>query len=545
MSRFGELLRLYRDQSRDRELEKKNLTQARLAELLSRDLRLDRDHGYTAQTVSNWERGKYHIPLGERRVLIGLVRVLYHCQGLSTLTEANTFLESGGYRGLDHEEIQTFFAHWQAVAEPEPPVPVPAPAPSPKEEPLPPPPGHGAAIRLVIIFLGELVFRPSEEIRELVYQGLNGPPPHWPRIFLMLLGWPFDKWSAEKFLQALGWISIWLSTWTFTLPMMMWPFANDARAWLAAVTYIGAASVLPLGVGILTRTGDEFWHARAIKSRYVRLYTYQGAFLGFHIGYAIVFLVKLVASYPGLSHWGLLDGLAAAWPVVLSYAAARQIPFNLWRAYGRLQLDGNMIFFVFVFFPLGFGLFFWVFHPILLTPEFGIPILLSSAAFLAALTAWQRRRTGSGVIPVYVWIAIWGIVIVLSELITTPNALAPASTACLFSVLALLSARNRIHATFRGLLGFALVGILLVVLIEREPLLGRIAVLLAILLWLGFARQYLWFPLSFWATLLAISAGLALYRYAGWSDGYAALLICGLTMVILFAEWRRPPPPGP
>jgi hypothetical protein len=398
----------------------------------------------------------------------------------------------------------------------------------------------------VIIFLGELVFRPSEEIRELVNRGLNGPPPRWPRIFLMLLGWPFDKWTAEKFLQALGWVSIWLLTWTFTFPMMMWPFANDAQAWLAAAVYIGAASVLPLGVGGLTRTdGDEFWRAQPIKSRYVRLYTYQGAFLGFHIGYAIVFLAKLLTSYVSLSHWGLLDGLAAVWPVVLSYASARQIPFNLWRAYGRLQLDDNLIFFVFVFFPLGFGLFFWMNYSILLPPEFGIPILLFSAGVLAALTAWRRQRTGSGVIPVHFWIALWGSVIVLYELTTAPNALAPAATACLFSVLALLWARNRIRATLRGLFGLVVIGGLLVVLIEREPLLGRLAVLLVLLLWWGFARQYLWFPPSFWATLLAISAGLALYRYAGWPDSQAALLMCGLTALILFGEWRRPAIPNP
>jgi hypothetical protein len=70
MSHFGELLRLYREQCSDRELEKKNLTQARLAELLSRDLGLDRDHGYTAQTISNWERGRYRIPVDERPVLL-------------------------------------------------------------------------------------------------------------------------------------------------------------------------------------------------------------------------------------------------------------------------------------------------------------------------------------------------------------------------------------------------------------------------------------------------------------------------------------------
>jgi len=65
MSRFGELLCLYRRQSRDQERGGK-LTQERLGELLGRELG---DMGYTGAAISEWERSKSQIHKDHRKVL--------------------------------------------------------------------------------------------------------------------------------------------------------------------------------------------------------------------------------------------------------------------------------------------------------------------------------------------------------------------------------------------------------------------------------------------------------------------------------------------
>lgn len=80
MSRFGELLRYYRSKCRD-EQRQRTLSQERLGEFLGHVLG---DAGYTGAAVSEWERGKSRISHDQRKVLVGLVKVLHDCKGLET-----------------------------------------------------------------------------------------------------------------------------------------------------------------------------------------------------------------------------------------------------------------------------------------------------------------------------------------------------------------------------------------------------------------------------------------------------------------------------
>jgi hypothetical protein len=110
----------------------------------------------------------------------------------------------------------------------------------------------------------------------------------------------------------------------------------------------------------------------------------------------MVFAIALLFHYLGITRlpaW--LNGLAAAWPLILGYAAARQVPFNLWRAYHGLRLKDGAIFFTFVLFGPLFGVFFYNFYSLLLTPSTGITIILLTVGILAGLMTWQRRRTGT------------------------------------------------------------------------------------------------------------------------------------------------------
>ncbi|MCI0562715.1 MAG: helix-turn-helix domain-containing protein [Nitrososphaera sp.] len=167
-NQFGTLLRLYRERCEDTEWQKARLTQARLGELLGQKLGLR--EGYSHGAISEWERGKSQIHKDDRQVLVSLIKILHERGGLRTPTEANTFLLAGNYRPLNDEEFRQIF-------------------PGEKEEMPNPTPNFGAndQWRLMAMFLGELVFRPSERFRQVLVTVSEGPPPHWARALLASL----------------------------------------------------------------------------------------------------------------------------------------------------------------------------------------------------------------------------------------------------------------------------------------------------------------------------------------------------------------------
>lgn len=107
MSEFGELLRRYRDQSRELNTGKP-LTQNLVADLLQAKTGLT----YTSAAVSEWERGKSRIDKDDRLTLIGLISVLHEGGGIKTLQAANRLLGEGNYRELDADEMKRINPTW-------------------------------------------------------------------------------------------------------------------------------------------------------------------------------------------------------------------------------------------------------------------------------------------------------------------------------------------------------------------------------------------------------------------------------------------------
>lgn len=101
MSTFGELLRQYRMATQE-PTRGRPLSQARLATLLAQE---PGGHGYTAMTISNWEKNKHLIRQDERDLLLSLIFVLHTYGGIKSLDEANALLQNGNYRALDPVEI--------------------------------------------------------------------------------------------------------------------------------------------------------------------------------------------------------------------------------------------------------------------------------------------------------------------------------------------------------------------------------------------------------------------------------------------------------
>lgn len=400
MNEFGKLLRQARLRSTDPHDPSRGLTQEQLGSLIGQVVG---DEGYSGAAISNWERGRHHLHKDEQPVLAALIQVLYDGGGLTTLAEADELLAAGNYR-LSATALRRIFPDAEIT-----------PPERPSEEE--PPPGQW---RLAVMFLGELAFQPSKKIRALLGSAAGGGRPRWPNLMLGLLGELFDHGSSRGVLRAIIWLGIWLLGWGLTFPLMGWPFHDAGSVYRAALYYAAGSIIVPLLIGAMVSTrSDPFWQDKAPVSRItLRLYTHQGASVGFNLGVITLFGLALVVFYVDL--WPiprLLAGLAALWPLILGLAAARQVPINLWGAFKQLRLKDGAIFFVFFLFGPAWALFFHASHPMLLSRHLGPIILLGAIGSLAALTLWQQKRSGSSIIPASIWATIFGTLAVLNELV--------------------------------------------------------------------------------------------------------------------------------
>ena len=123
----------------------------------------------------------------------------------------------------------------------------------------------------------------------------------------------------------------------------------------------------------------------------LRLYTYQGAGIGFNLGYFFVFPLGLARHYLNLESTAWIEIAAATLGLVLGNTAARVVPYNLWRAYGRLTFkDGGIFFVVALLGPL-WGFFFLEYYSILLTPILGIIVILLAVTITVIISARQAK----------------------------------------------------------------------------------------------------------------------------------------------------------
>ena len=158
---------------------------------------------------------------------------------------------------------------------------------------------------------------------------------------------------------------------------------------------------------------NTFWQQYKLAAAPVtRLYTHQGAFIGFHLGYFLAFVIGLLRYYLHLQPTIWFDLTSTIFPLVVGYIGARLVPYNLWLAYGRLNLtDGEIFFFFIVFGPLWSFMFLEI-YPYILNPLTGAIIILLAISTFITLTAWQYRQKGTTIIPFYWWIIIIGLALI-------------------------------------------------------------------------------------------------------------------------------------
>ena len=370
MSTFGKTLRSFRQASNDPDRLNRRLTQERLGELIGDEMG---DDGFTGAAVSEWELGKSKISAENRNVLIALIKVLHKTGSLHTDVEANTFLELGHYRTLNQGETQEIFGRL--------------------------PNQFGAASVESYtrtdtsgpIWLAGIFSISQEEIDELISEAKEGPEPSWPRILAAVLRKISDRFSFS--LNTVLWICVWLLAWGLIRPSLQLPYANQEVAFGALGMYAVGSIVLPLLIGLQVNTSDnEFWKAqRQIKPFLLRLYTYQGAGIGFNVGYFLAFPFVLVRYFLGFNPSGWLEMLAVTVSLIFGTMAARVVPHNLLRAYQRLAFKDGRIFFVVALAGIFWAVFFFQYYALLLTPGRGIWIILT-AFTLAIFTVTRQAK---------------------------------------------------------------------------------------------------------------------------------------------------------
>jgi len=392
MTDFGTQLRIIRKRCIDPDIPGRGLTQERFGELLGRELGI---HGsFSGAAVSDWERGKSRIRADDRLVLISLLIVLRRQRGIRTVSEANELLEAGNYRALNPVEIEKVF-----------------------------PEDHGSVdlrsqqkdYQNFPSFSAEKVFLiSSKELRTLFIKAKEGPEPAWPRMLVALFRLFLDRWTVLHSLKALLWFWIWLFAWGLMAASLHWPFSSHEDAISVVRMYIGGTLAIPPLIGLLTDTKNNiFWQQHNLATAAVtRLYTHQGAFIGFHLGYFLAFVIGLFRYYLHQQSTIWFDLTAMALPLVVGHIGARLVPYNLWQAYGRLNLtDGEVFFFFVVFGPL-WGFLFLEIYPYLLNPIIGAIIIWLAITTLVILMAWQHRQKSTTLIPAYWWAVLFGFILI-------------------------------------------------------------------------------------------------------------------------------------
>jgi len=373
---FGEILRTFRQASNDPKRLNRRLSQERLGELMGHEMG---DFGFSGAAVSNWERGENKISVEDRNVLIALIKVLHKCDGLRTLKDANQLLEAGNYRALHDDEKQKVFGEITEEINVEPPT-----------------PKQNISTRSLFALLLENLFSISEdEYQELITRVEEGPHPTWPRLLAAFMRIAADNWSLS--LADINWIWVWWLAWWLIAPSLRWPFEDRQSSVIAMQMYIAGTLAIPLLIGLLVNTKDnEYWKQNsAANSKLVRLYTYQGAAIGFNLGYFFVLPLVLVRYYLQLGSSIWLEIAAVTVGLILGNMAARVVPYNLLLAYERLTLADGRIFFVVALLGPMWGLFFLEYYSILLTPVSGIIIILAALTAVVFISTWQARKKTS------------------------------------------------------------------------------------------------------------------------------------------------------
>lgn len=335
-SNFGEQLRHFRLLCRHNETGKP-ITQSQFAEFLYTEI----DILYSNTAISDWEIGKSRIDVNDRYLLSGIIKILKQYGGIKTLLDANYLLELGDYRALNKEEIKFLFP--ESVTE--------------KEK-------------------------------------VSGPVPAWAEESVTFVRKFTDSLSVRQFVKIIIWVWIFFITYWLILPSLQFPFLNEETAIKDMRFYVIGTLCIPLAIGLMTDIkNNSYWKEQPIqKPINLWLYMFQGAYVGFHIGYFFMFFLTLMLTQFTLQSAVWFEIIKILFIIILSYASAQLVPYNLWRAYQRLELKDGWIFFIFVIVGVGWALFFLEYYEMLTTPILGVILMLISITLIIIIESVKKKN---------------------------------------------------------------------------------------------------------------------------------------------------------
>ena len=519
MSSFGETLRKYRESSKDVK-SSRHLSQEHLAELVGRELGLR--NGLSGAAVSDWERGESEISASDRLTLVAIVKVLYKQGGLKNIPEADLLLEAGNYKGLSLDEKNQVFPEKMIDGD--------------EQE------GHPLfeKSRKLILFWSGNIFYDNENLTEQLARAEEGPPPSWPRKVVVLINGGMAGSSVFRTLRLFLWFLLLLFSMWLIAPSLRWPFTGQAQAASVIIMYIAGSLSVPAIVGLFTNTrNNPFWRERQLATdRNLRLYTHQGSVVGFHVGYFGIFAINLALYYFGSRSTQWLELVEITLLLVVTYWSAHLVPYNLLKAYQRLDLADGAIFFVFMILGPVWGAFFYYDYPILLDTIAGPWVVLSACGLLIFGVAWQYRRTGSTIIPAHWWVFLGGFVLVVYQMTVAKNTFSVVALAGIIIALGTLLALERIRFTLRGLLGFLFVAFILQVIFSFNLWVGRTVTGIALFLWWRWGKEYLSFPLVFWGVVVALAVCLWGWKQQWLPDNGISVVFAVVTTLLLLWEYK-------
>jgi hypothetical protein len=360
MNIFGKLLREFRNKCNDPHRSNRRLSQERFGQLLGEELD---DRGFSGTAVHYWENGESKIHKDDRIVLIAILKVLHKNGGVGSIEQAQSFLEAGNYRALDETEKQQIF-----------PV-----TSKPKEPPQ------------TNKFSWNGIFG---EFQKITDKANDGPPPAWPRMMAAVMRNIGDRVESANAGRSLLWLLVWIFAYNLLTPSLQWPYSNQQSSINSLYLYIVGTLILPLLIGLLINTDqDPAWKEReGANPVIVRMYTYQGAFVGFHVGYFVILIICLIGFYLQIKPVIWFQFVLAGLPPFMGSMGAHVVPENLWLASERLSLSDGWIFFIFI--PIGFvwAFFFLEYYFWLTSPILGAFIIIT-AMLLAIVVNRQMQKT--------------------------------------------------------------------------------------------------------------------------------------------------------
>lgn len=352
---FGSLLKEFRQKTYDPKT-KKTLTQKNFGEYLFDEIGIS----YSGAAVSDWEREQSDINIADRLLLVSIIKILKKYGGIQSLAQANYLLESGDYRALNSDEQKIVFPETLEFFESQE-----TNVETPKDT-------------LVLSFIKNMFFDSPTEFNMEWKKANEGPVPILVHMFVAIIRKQTDKISPTHAWRFILWIWIVVITYWLVIPSLQFPFSDQQDALNSMFFYIIGSFVLPFGIGLMVNIkNNAFWKEQKFPKPFtLRLYVFQGAYVGFQIIYFFMFfIVFLLAHFQiSLKTWGEL--LGTIFLISITYASAQLVPYNLWRAYQRLDLKDGWVFFIFVIIGPFWAWFFLEFYNLLFQKFEGVLLVL-------------------------------------------------------------------------------------------------------------------------------------------------------------------------